>query len=178
MGYKYDRDELLGAAVLMAYDEGLSRLTFGKLARRLGIHDRAIVYYFPTKNELIAETAFAIGAEFQAVLAEAFGDEPLAPDELGRRAWPVLSAADAEPVLAVFFEVVGLGAARISPFDELAPALIEGWIDWLGPRIDAEEPEAAAEALIAQLDGLLLLRTVLGDDRGELGARALGLAES
>ena len=37
-------------------DEGLSRLTFGRLAKRIGINDRSIVYYFPTKADLIAET--------------------------------------------------------------------------------------------------------------------------
>ena len=49
MGYKYDRNEILAAAVEAVADDGLSQLTFGRLAKRIGINDRSIVYYFPTK---------------------------------------------------------------------------------------------------------------------------------
>ena len=53
MGHKYSREEILDGALRTALTDGLSQLTFGRLARRLGVSDRVIVYYFPSKTELI-----------------------------------------------------------------------------------------------------------------------------
>ena len=61
MGYKYNETEILDAAVQAALEDGLSRLTFGRLAKRLGIADRSIVYYFPTKADLLTQTIARIG---------------------------------------------------------------------------------------------------------------------
>lgn len=179
MGYKYERSDILAAAVEAVLDEGLSRLTFGRLAKRMGINDRSIVYYFPTKHDLVVQTAFAVASDLQQALEEAFGDERLPADELLRRAWPVLGSPATDPVLAVFFEVVGLGAAGVSPFDELGPALIEGWVDWLTPRVLVDDPanaEATALGLLARLDGLLLLRHTVGPRAANRAAAALGVA--
>ncbi|MEZ5245227.1 MAG: TetR/AcrR family transcriptional regulator [Acidimicrobiales bacterium] len=178
MGYKYDEDEILDAAVDAVLEEGLSALTFGRLAKRLGIADRSIVYYFPTKAELVTRTTSAVGSQLQAALARAFGDAPLPGDELMRRAWPVLSSPDVDPLFAVFFELVGLGAASIPPYDALAPALMEAWIQWLVPRIDAPEEVAwqVASATVATLDGLLLLRHTCGPDAADAAARHFGIA--
>ncbi|MEM8922359.1 MAG: helix-turn-helix domain-containing protein [Actinomycetota bacterium] len=184
MGYKYDEDEILAAAVEAVLDEGLSRLSFGRLAQRMGIADRSIVYYFPTKADLVTRTAFAIGLQLQSVLAEAFGDEPLDGRQLMRRAWPVLTAPDADPLFAAFFELTGLGAASVTPFDTLAPMLIEAWVDWLTPRIDPADPaggpdavRSEAYALVATLDGLLLLHHTTGTEAARRAAAALDVID-
>lgn len=181
MGYKYDRGELLAAAVEAVLDDGLSRLTFGRLANRLGINDRSIVYYFPSKPDLIGAVAVELGARMQSVLEEAFGAEPLGTDELLDRSWPILASPAADRFFAVYFELVGLAAAGIEPFDALAPPLIEGWIDWLEPRVaddDATERRAGATAVIAVLDGLLLLRHTSGRATADHAAARLGIGAS
>jgi len=48
MGHKHTKEEILDGALRAALDEGLSQLTFGRLAKRMGMNDRMIVYYFPT----------------------------------------------------------------------------------------------------------------------------------
>ena len=55
MGYRHSRQEILDGALATAMDDGLSQLTFGRVAKRLGINDRTVVYYFPTKDALITE---------------------------------------------------------------------------------------------------------------------------
>ena len=44
---------MLAAAVDVARAEGLSSLSFGRVARQVGTNDRTVVYYFPTKADLI-----------------------------------------------------------------------------------------------------------------------------
>ena len=62
MGHKHTKAEILDGALAAAFDDGLSQLTFGRVAKRLGISDRIVVYYFPTKDDLIGEVILAMGA--------------------------------------------------------------------------------------------------------------------
>lgn len=175
MGYKYSEEEILSAAAAFALEEGLSTLTFGRLAKRIGIADRSIVYYFPTKVELLSRTAAVIGAQLQDVLEDAFGETPLESDDLIRKAWPILTTREADPIFKIFFEIVGLGSASIAPFDAIGPTLINAWAEWLVPRI-TDGSESAAYSILAILDGLLLLRHTCGPEAAEQAAEMMGLA--
>ncbi len=179
MGYKYDADDMLEASVDLALSSGLSKLSFGRLAKHLDVADRSIVYYFPTKADLIARTVGAVGLRLQAHLDEALGAGVLAPDEAGRRMWNVLARPDADPIIAIFFEIVGLAATSIEPYDTLAPAVVESWVDWLTPRLqtgNVSDSRSIAYATLAKLDGLLLIRHISGTNAAQSAAAHLGLS--
>jgi AcrR family transcriptional regulator len=170
---------MLAAAVAVARRDGLSALTYARVAKELGTNDRTVVYYFPTKADLVGAVLVTLGAELQNLLAEAFGEHPIAAADLLKRAWPVLARPETQPVFALFFEIIGLAAVGTAPYDELAPALLDDWLSWLEPRIDtpaADQRRGQALAILAQLDGLLLLRTIAGPAGADEAARALGLA--
>jgi len=109
VGYRHQRDDMLAAAVTVARRDGLAALTFGRVAKELDTNDRTVVYYFPTKAELVGAVILTLGGQLQQTLADAFGDGPLPPVELLDRAWPAL--ADADSVFGLFFQIVGLAAA-------------------------------------------------------------------
>jgi AcrR family transcriptional regulator len=175
MGHKHTKAEILEGAVAEAFAEGLSRLTFGRVAKRLGISDRIVVYYFPTKDDLIAEVLVALGVELQATLAPAFTVPCADHVELLQRAWPVLARPEADPVFALFFEAGGLAATGRQPFGSLVPQLVEAWIEWAAAFIGGPRPRrrAEAEAAIATLDGLLLLRQLAGPAVADRAARRI-----
>ena len=93
-------------------------------------------------------------------------------------AWPMLAHPEADPVFALFFEANGLSAAGREPYRSLVPGLIAVWIDWTADFLDgtAAERRAEAEAAIALLDGLLLLRQLAGPESAERAAERLGVA--
>lgn len=177
MGHKHTRDQILDGAVEAAMSDGLSRLTFGRLAKHLGVSDRIIVYYFPTKTQLITEVLVAIGERLQVVLGHAFTTPADDHRDLARAALPVLAQTEIDPLFAVYFEACGLAAAGIEPFGDLAGQLMEGWTGWLTEFFSGEPQRrrTEAEATVALVDGLLLVRQLVGGAAADRAAVALGV---
>ncbi len=177
MGHKHTYAEILRGALATAHRDGLSQLTYGRVARDLGINDRTVVYYFPTKNDLIAAVLLAMGAQLQETLAPAFASPARDHLELLRAAWPVLATADADPVFALFFEANGLAVTGREPYATLLHELVDMWINWAAGFVegDADHRRIEAETAIALLDGLLLLRQLAGPESAERAARRLGV---
>jgi len=178
MGYRHTKQEILGGALAAAMDDGLSQLTFGRVAKRLGINDRTVVYYFPTKEDLIAEVVMSMGLELQQTLGEAFSTPAADHVELARAAWPALARDETDRIFALFFEANGLAATGRAPFATLVPQLVEAWIAWVMLFLAGSEHErrAEAEAAIAIIDGLILLRLLAGPAAASRAAERLGVA--
>jgi AcrR family transcriptional regulator len=177
MGHKHTKVEILDGALRAAFDDGLSQLTFGRVAKRLGISDRIVVYYFPTKDDLIGEVLHTMGTRLQETLAPAFSSPAADHLDLSRRAWPILARPDADPIFALFFEAGGLAATGREPYRTLVPPLIEAWIAWAGEflRGAPARRQGEAAAAVALLDGLLLLRQLAGPQVADRAARRLGI---
>lgn len=157
---RHDEDELLKAAVEAALDGGLGELTFGRLAKRIGIADRTLVYYFPTKHDLVEAVLGVLVDRLIERLAAAFGEQRRAPKELLRTAYPILTEGEADRIFAIWFEFAGQAAVYQEPQRSLAGSMLATWIDWLAERVDARNRAHArtdAIALIATLDGALLM---------------------
>jgi AcrR family transcriptional regulator len=177
MGHKHTSDEILQGALESAVADGLSQLTFGRVAKRLGISDRIVVYYFPNKEDLIGEVLVSMGAELQATLLAAFTSPAGDHRELVRAAWPVLAHSRADGVFALYFEAAGLSAAGREPYRTIVPQLVDAWIGWTSELLSGSRAHrrAEAEAAIALLDGLLFVRQLAGAAAADRAARRLGV---
>ena len=178
MGYRHTREDILGGALAVAFDDGLSQLTFGRVAKRLGISDRVVVYYFPSKDELVGDVLVAVGIQLQQTLEPVFGSPAADYLELVRAAWPVVARPEADAVFALFFEANGLAAAGREPFRTLVPRLVEAWITWAAEFFQGPPAQrrAEAETAIALLDGLLLLRQLAGPAAADRAVTRIGVA--
>lgn len=179
MGHRHSRDEILAGALAVASADGLSRLTFGRVANRLTVHDRTVVYYFPTKDDLVREVLAAIESQLQRTLAWALDAGAEGHVDLLRAAWPALVHPDAEPTVALLLEAQGLAAAEREPYSTVAPRLLDARIRWFCDHLvgSPEHRRAEAETAIAVLDGLLLLRVTAGPEVADGVARRLGISE-
>lgn len=177
MGPKHTREQILEGALAVALADGLSQVTFGRVAKHLAINDRTVVYYFPTKDDLVSAVVVSMGLELQATLGAAFHAPAEDHVALARTAWPVLATTKSDPVFALFFEANGLAAAGREPYASLVPMLVTAWIDWLAPFVAGPKARrrAEAEAAIALIDGLILLRLLGGPDAADRAARRLGV---
>lgn len=177
MGYRHTKDDILEGALAAAFDDGLSSLSFGRVAKRLGISDRVVVYYFPTKADLVGEVIAGMGAQLQVTLASAFNEPAADHLQLLRVAWPVVTAPAADRVFALFFEANGLAAIGREPYVDIVPLLVETWISWLTDFFEGNPTDRRTEAAtaIAVLDGLLLLRQLAGVESADRAAKRLGI---
>jgi AcrR family transcriptional regulator len=178
VGYRHSAEEILGAAVEETFAHGIGALTFRSVAARLGIPDRMVVYYFPTKTDLVLAVVQELGERLRALLASAFGEGVHPVEELTRQAWPALARPDTDPALRVYLEVIGLACAAQEPYASVAPRLLDGWVDWVAERVEAPSRAVArdrATAAVAQLDGLLIVRQLKGPRAANAAARALGI---
>lgn len=177
MGHKHTREELLAAAIDVAFDVGLSQLSFGRVAKHAGTSDRVIVYYFESKDVLVTEVVVSLGVELQTTLASALDGTITDHVEMLRAAWPVLTTAEADRVFSLFFEANGLATAGREPYATLVPQLVDAWIEWAATSIDGPEEHRRleAETAIALVDGLVLLRLLRGADAADRAAARLGI---
>lgn len=178
MGYKHTEDDILDGALAVAFADGLSQLTYGRVAKRLDISDRVVVYYFPTKDDLVAAVLGRLGAQLQQTLAPAFDQRSADHLDLARKAWPVLARPDADPIFGLFFEASGLAANGRDPYRTVVPQLVEAWIAWAAGFVEASDEDdrhGEAAAAIALIDGLLLLRQLSGAEAADSAARHLGV---
>ncbi len=180
MGHRHTKDEILAGALAVAFADGLSQLTFGRVAKQMGISDRIVVYYFPTKDDLVGEVLLAMGLELQQTLAPAFNEPAADHRALAQLAWPLLARPEADPVFALFFEANGLATTGREPYRTLVPQLVEAWITWAAELIEGptEQRRTEAETAIAVIDGLLLLRLLAGPDAAARAAHRLGITDA
>ena len=176
MGYRHTKQEILDGALRVAFDDGLSQLTYGRVARQLGISDRVVVYYFPSKDDLVGEVLVGVGIQLQQALEPAFRAPARDHLQLVRAAWPIMAREEADAVFSLFLEATGLAASGRAPYCDLVPQLVEAWIAWAADYLQGTplQRRAEAETAIALLDGLLLLRKMAGSAAAERAAKRIG----
>lgn len=160
-------------------DAGLGELTFGRLARRTGVADRTLVYYFTNKATLQERVLGVLAEELLQRLGAAFGEQRRRPDELLRVAYPLLTTQDSDRVFAIWFEFAGQAATGAEPQRTLAARFMQTWIDWTVDRVEAPSPLQArreALALLATLDGALLMHHLGQAEAGRLAVEAASQA--
>ena len=178
MGYRHTKEEILAGALAVAFASGMNQLTFGRVAKELGINDRVVVYYFPSKDDLVGEVLASVGIQLQQALEPAFGSPSADHRELVRAAWPIMTRPEADAIFALFLESNGLAVSGREPYRTLVPLLVEGWIAWAAGQLKGTlaERREEAETAIALLDGLLLLRQMAGGAAAERAARRIGVS--
>jgi len=178
MGYRHTKEEILEGALAVAFADGLSQLTYGRVAKQLGISDRIVVYYFPSKEDLVSEVLVAVGMQLQQALEPALTSPAEGHLELIRAAWPIMARAEADPIFALFLEASGLAASGREPYRTLVPQLVDVWVTWTSEFIrgTSTKRRTEAEAAVAVLDGLLLLRQMAGGAAADRAAKAIGVS--
>ena len=168
---------MLHGALDAALADGLSQLTFGRLAKRLEVSDRVVVYYFPSKGELLGAVLRHLGTELQTRLADVVTTPQADYLAIAKLAWPVLACPEVDPLFGLLLEANGLAAAGVEPYATMVKSLVTEWVEWLASFIrgTGEYRRTEAETALALIDGLLLMRQLAGPRAANRAAIRLGI---
>ncbi|TDD05882.1 TetR/AcrR family transcriptional regulator [Saccharopolyspora terrae] len=160
------RAELLRKAVDHLATHGIADLSLAPMAEKLGTSKRMLLYYFGSRDVLIAE---AIAASRPDISDLFHGVRDL--DGLERAAWALWEAItrgrQRRPI-RILFQVLSLAPTQPERYAELAADTVTAMVEPLVPvycRLGFDEHDARARAslLISGLRGLCLDQIVTGD---------------
>jgi len=174
-GRPEQRAILLSGAVEHVLRHGVSSLSLRPLAAALGTSDRMLLYYFGSREHLLETLLDLVGDGLMAALSDAVPSGRSDPDVLLRAVWSLARDPAVQPVLRLYVEILGQAAAQVAPFPAAARRVAQHWLEWVQDRLDVpvDEREGTAAALLATVDGLLILDLAVSSEVADQASRRL-----
>jgi AcrR family transcriptional regulator len=173
------RAELLREVRAWMVENGVADLSLRRIAADLGTSSRMLIYYFGSKEALIAEA-------FSSTLREEMAtfDVPTSVQDLSAGItwmWQALSSPSNEPDFRLFFEVVGLAMNHPDRYGSFAETLVRSWVLWaerwlVDVGVEPERAGVLATLVVGTVRGVAMDLLSTGDRRRADGAIAV-LAE-
>ncbi len=150
--------ELRDAILRYLIKHGLAGLSLRPLAKAVGSSPRVLLYYFGSKEKMIAEVV----AEVRRRQFAAY-DQPQTSSfaEACRIVWKQMRAPDSEPLFRLFFEVYGMAMRQPKRYQEFLHSTVEDWLLLIAEPLCREgykraEARAFATIVLAGLRGFML----------------------
>jgi AcrR family transcriptional regulator len=154
------RAELLESIVDYVTANGIADLSLRPLAEAVGSSPRVLLYYFTSKEDLIAEVLALARARQRALFSE-LPRNPSSYAETIRAAWKLISEPRHEPVFRLFFETYGLALQDRKRFASFLRGAVDDWLNYLeAPALrdgyTKTQARAIATVFLAGYRGFLL----------------------
>ena len=157
------REALLRATIELLGETGAKSVTHRAVAERAGLPLASTTYYFESVHQLVEEAlklhVAERVAELQAMAAMALGATGASAHDIAERLAEVLVSAPGPTLVAQYQLYLEAGRnPALQPAVAEALATFEGLAAGVLAALGAREPESAAEAFVALLDGFALHR--------------------
>ena len=140
-------DELLDAVVGYLTSHGVADASLRPLARAVGSSPRVLLYYFGSKEALIAQALARLRERQRAAYAQMKLVATANPREACRAIWRHLSAPPSEPLFRMFFQAYSMGLQDPERFQDFLRTAVEDWLEFLSaPLLARGHPLALARA--------------------------------
>jgi AcrR family transcriptional regulator len=162
------RSALLERVVDYAQEHGIAELSLRPLGEAVGASPRTLLYYFKSKDDMLAEALAHARARQQALFASLMIADEDSHGTVCREIWRLLSSDDARPAFRMFFEIYGIALHDRTRFPGFLDRAVEEWLAFLelAPLRRGCSPERAraiATVTLAMFRGLLLDLAASGD---------------
>ncbi len=147
-----ERERLLALIADYCLEHGVGDLTLRALGQAIGTNNRMLLYYFGSKEELIAAALDEATSRFPGII-DALGhlDDHDAP--LGQRleaVWKALSAKPNIVPIRLFFEVFGLAAHHPGRYSAYLMSIGTEWVERVAGALRADGVPAPTARLLAR----------------------------
>jgi AcrR family transcriptional regulator len=147
------RQRILDAALDLFGARGVDAVSLDEIARHVGVRKQTVLYWFPSKDELVAAVLEAVAAELVVVIDAAVrsaDDDPL--DRIDAVVRAVFRPAVRRPaMLGLVREVSRLPAAQADRLRAHVQPLVDRCVEYLALEMDKGRLRRADPGLIASL---------------------------
>jgi len=145
-----ERQRLLTLIADFCLEHGVGDLTLRSVGKAIGTNNRMLLYYFSSKEKLIAEALAEAVSRFPGIVGTLdFLDDHQHPLEVRLdNAWQALSA-EMVP-MRLFFEVFGLAAHHPGRFDGYLHVVGQEWTDRVAKALRADGVSAPDARLLGR----------------------------
>src|SRR5579871_162294 len=136
---------------------GIAGLSLRPLAKAVGSSPRVLLYYFGSKEKMVARVLASLRRRQHAAFDRMAG--PTIP--ACRAVWKQMSSPESEPAFRLFFEIYGLALRHPQRYRDFLRLTVQHWLDYIaaGLRSDGFQPRQArllASSILAGLRGFML----------------------
>jgi len=153
-------DRVLDAAMVAFGEQGYDRTSLDALAQDLGIRKQSILYYYPSKDQLLDAVVDQAVAEVAAVLWHVVENSGQSWDRVDAMVRGVFRIAMRRPeLLGLLREVTRLGPPVLNRATDAMEPLIKGATEWLreemrAGRVRESEPRLLAFSVYSTVMGV------------------------
>lgn len=154
------RQQIIGAVAAHLIQEGFSNSGLRALAKSVGISDRMVMYYFDTKDALIAEAITAIGDNLADAMEQSLPPGTSSTGQVLTALLGTEQTAEVQAILRLWFEIVGLAIRGDEPYRSTAALLLTRTEERIKQRLRTDQKHRAREVL-ARLEGELMIQLLV-----------------
>ncbi len=154
------RQEIITAAAAHLVAHGFQNSGLRAIAQSAGISDRMIMYYFDTKEDLVAAALEMIGANIAAGMDDAVPQGNATPRQILDALQDALLSEEAQAIMRLWFEIIGLAMRGQQPYEQTAARLLQQSEEQIRAKLRADQKHRAREVL-ATLEGRVMVELLV-----------------
>ena len=173
---RMSRETLLPLLAAYVLENGLADVSLRPLAKAAGTSDRMLLYHFGSKEELVAALLEYLASMYAATLDAAFPDgAAMSRRSLAEAVLRTTAQPDFASFMRVWWDIVAGCADGNAHYLASAGAMADRLLEWIETHLPTDDPNpvAGARAVLAVIEGAMMLRTIGRGDIGEAGLAAL-----
>ncbi|XOV83509.1 MAG: TetR/AcrR family transcriptional regulator [bacterium] len=150
------QQDIVQAVAQHLVHNGIHNSALRALAKSVGMSDRMLMYYFETKEDLIAEALLLIANGLVGSLESALPRGQVSGQQILDALRQMGEDPSAHPGQKLWFEIIGLAMRDEGPYKTTARQILDGWEDWIRKRLGSKRAHLAP-AILAQAEGEMMI---------------------
>lgn len=157
------QQDIVQAVAQHLVENGIHNSALRALAKSVGMSDRMLMYYFETKEELIAQALMLIASGLIGSLENALPRGQVSGQQILDALRLMGEDPAAHPGQKLWFEIIGLAMRDDGPYKTTATQILDGWEEWIKDRLGSKRAHMAP-AILAQAEGEMMINLLRRHD--------------
>ncbi len=154
------RQQIVEAAAAHLVEHGFANSGLRAIAQSAGLSDRMIMYYFDTKEELVATALEQIGDNIASGMDSAIPKGNVTASQILEALTDTMQSEDVQGAMRLWFEIIGLAMRGQQPYQQIAALLLSRSESQIRDKLRSDQKHRAREVL-ETLEGRVMVGLLL-----------------